>query len=327
MSKHSYKIKDIANIIKAKALLINKDDSIQNLLFDSRKIDNPSLSLFFALKSNRDGHDFLDDAYTHGIRNFVVEKNRVHFFNFPNANFLEVEDVLLSLQTLAAYHRAQFNYPVIAIAGSNGKTIVKDWLYQLLSPDFAIVRSPKSFNSQIGVALSLWQMSDDYNLALIEAGISKPHEMEALQKMINPEIGVLTNIKKAHFENFESKEEKILEKMKLFKNADIFILPSFTEAFPLVLLEAMQFELPVISTCVGGIPEMIIDNESGLLAEPDNAQMLAEKISILLNDKVLRCELGKNGYERFKNNYTLRHYEKNIHNVFNDILNTPSLLN
>lgn len=117
------------------------------------------------------------------------------------------------------------------------------------------------------------------------------------------------------------------DKLKEFKNADIFVLPSFTEAFPLVLLEAMQFELPIISTLVGGIPEMIIDNESGMLAEPENVQMLAEKISILLNDKVLRSEMGKKGCERFKNNYTLRQYERNIHNVFNDILNTPSLLN
>jgi alanine racemase len=226
MGIQSYKIKNIAVIIKANALLIKRDDTIQYLVFDSRKIDDPLLSLFFALKSNRDGHVFLKDAYKRGIRNFVVEKNRIHFSDFPDANFLEVDDVLQSLQSLAAYHRTQFKYPVIAIAGSNGKTIVKDWLYQLLSPDFAIVRSPKSFNSQIGVALSLWQMSDDYNLAIIEAGISKPNEMESLQKMINPDIGVLTNIKKAHFENFESKDEKIREKMKLFKNVDLFIYSS-----------------------------------------------------------------------------------------------------
>ncbi len=223
MGMQSYKIKNIAAIIESNALLINEDDNIQYLVFDSRKIVDSQLSLFFALRSNRDGHIFLKDAYTRGIRNFVVEKERVHFSDFPDANFLEVEDVLQALQALAAYHRAQFKYPVIAIAGSNGKTIVKDWLYQLLSPDLAIVRSPKSFNSQIGVALSLWQLSDDYNLAIIEAGISKPNEMESLQKMINPTIGVLTNIKKAHFENFESKDEKIREKMKLFKNVDLFI--------------------------------------------------------------------------------------------------------
>lgn len=232
MGTQRYKINEIANIINAKALLANWEDYIQHLLFDTRKVENPLLSLFFALKANRDGHTFIADAYRQGIRNFVVQESRIDISNFPNANFLEVDDVLASLQSLAAYHRAQFNYPVIAIAGSNGKTIVKDWLNSLLSPDYEIVRSPKSFNSQIGVALSLWQMSDDYNLAIIEAGISKPGEMESLRKMIKPDIGILTNIKKAHFENFNSKQEKLHEKMKLFKEVDLLIYsPEYTEQY------------------------------------------------------------------------------------------------
>lgn len=223
MGMQRYKIKEIANIINANALLTNEEDDIQHLLIDTRKVEDPLRSLFFALKANRDGHDFIIDAYQKGIRNFVVEKSRIDRINLPDANFLEVEDTLVSLQALASYHRTQFSYPVIAIAGSNGKTIVKDWLNQLLSPDYTIVRSPKSFNSQIGVALSLWQMSDDYNLAIIEAGISKPGEMDALRKMIKPDIGILTNIKKAHFENFDSKQEKLEEKMKLFKDVDLLI--------------------------------------------------------------------------------------------------------
>src|SRR5690606_3425468 len=164
---------NIADIIKANAVLVNKNDIIHYLLFDSRKIEDPIHSLFFALKGNRDGHGFITDAYKSGIRNFVVKKGNSLISAIPDANFLEVEDVLSALQLLAAYHRAQFSYPVIAIAGSNGKTMVKDWLFQLLSPDYAIVRSPKSFNSQIGVALSLWQMTGDDNMAIIEAGISK----------------------------------------------------------------------------------------------------------------------------------------------------------
>ncbi len=237
MRMQRYKIKKIANVINANSLLANEEDSIQYLLFDSRKIEDPSLSLFFALKGIRDGHAFILDAYKQGLRNFVVEKKRVDSSTFPNSNFLEVDDVLAALQALAAYHRSQFSYPVIAIAGSNGKTMVKDWLSSLLSPDYAIVKSPKSFNSQIGVALSLWQMSDDYNIAIIEAGISRPNEMEGLQKMIKPNIGILTNIKKAHFENFNNKEEKLQEKMKLFKEVDLLIYsPEYIpEQYPLMI--------------------------------------------------------------------------------------------
>ena len=223
MRKQRYKIKNIADIINANAVLVDKNDIIHYLLFDSRKIEDPIHSLFFALEGNRDGHSFITDAYKSGIRNFVVKKGNSLISAIPDANFLEVEDVLSALQLLAAHHRAQFNYPVIAIAGSNGKTMVKDWLFQLLSPDYAIVRSPKSFNSQIGVALSLWQMTGDDNMAIIEAGISKPGEMESLQKMINPNIGILTNVKKAHFENFDSKFQKLQEKMKLFSKADLLI--------------------------------------------------------------------------------------------------------
>jgi len=223
MRKQRYKIKNIADIINANAVLVDKNDIIHYLLFDSRKIEDPIHSLFFALEGNRDGHSFITDAYKSGIRNFVVKKGNSLISAIPDANFLEVEDVLSALQLLAAHHRAQFNYPVIAIAGSNGKTMVKDWLFQLLSPDYAIVRSPKSFNSQIGVALSLWQMTGDDNMAIIEAGISKPGEMESLQKMINPDIGILTNVKKAHFENFDSKFQKLQEKMKLFSKADLLI--------------------------------------------------------------------------------------------------------
>lgn len=223
MRKQRCKIKNIADIINANAVLVDKNDIIHYLLFDSRKIEDPIHSLFFALEGNRDGHSFITDAYKSGIRNFVVKKGNSLISAIPDANFLEVEDVLSALQLLAAHHRAQFNYPVIAIAGSNGKTMVKDWLFQLLSPDYAIVRSPKSFNSQIGVALSLWQMTGDDNMAIIEAGISKPGEMESLQKMINPDIGILTNVKKAHFENFDSKFQKLQEKMKLFSKADLLI--------------------------------------------------------------------------------------------------------
>src|SRR5690606_31695775 len=134
--------------------------------------------LFFALEGRRDGHQYIDDAYAAGVRNFVVAEGWDHFRRFDYANFIIVKDTLLALQELAAKHRARFSYPVIGITGSNGKTIVKEWLTQLLTPDYRIARSPKSYNSQIGVALSLWQMDESYELAIIEAGVSKPGEME-----------------------------------------------------------------------------------------------------------------------------------------------------
>lgn len=217
-----YSIQNIANIIQAKETpLFNA--SIEHLLIDSRKIIFPNSSLFFALESNRrDGHTFIEEVYNRGVRNFVVSKN-IDAAKFPNANFLWVTDTLQALQQLAAYHRSQFNIPVIGITGSNGKTIVKEWLYQLLSADYNIVRSPRSYNSQIGVPLSVWQMTAQNSLAIFEAGISESREMEKLERMIQPTIGILTNIGDAHNEGFTNTNEKFSEKIKLFTNAEILI--------------------------------------------------------------------------------------------------------
>ncbi|NDH07962.1 bifunctional UDP-N-acetylmuramoyl-tripeptide:D-alanyl-D-alanine ligase/alanine racemase, partial [bacterium] len=175
-------------------------------------------SLFFALvKDRRDGHSYIDDVHKQGVRNFVISKN-IDDRKYVDANFLVVDDTLKALQTLASYHRKQFNIPVIGITGSNGKTIVKEWLNQLLQQDYSICRSPKSYNSQIGVPLSVWQMNDKHNLAIFEAGISTINEMQNLQQVIQPTIGILTNIGVAHNEGFENTEQKIREKLKLFKD-------------------------------------------------------------------------------------------------------------
>ncbi len=221
--KKNYTVADVAKIIRAEATFAEPERLVRFLVYDSRKITDPSHALFFALMGDRDGHDFINNAYQVGVRDFVVEENRIHIRDFPDINLLEVKDTLTALQLLAAHHRSQFNYPVIGITGSNGKTVVKEWLNQLLSPDFSIVRSPKSFNSQIGVALSLWEMSELNDLAIIEAGISKPGEMAALWTMIHPDIGILTNVRQAHRENFISKREKLAEKMKLFEGVKILI--------------------------------------------------------------------------------------------------------
>jgi alanine racemase len=211
----TYSINDIKQIINATGT-ITTDWTINVLVTDSRRIINPVYSLFFALSNRRDGHQFIADAYTAGVRNFVV--NHQPDTIMPDANFLIVKDVLTALQELAAYHRKQFNIPVIGITGSNGKTIVKEWLYQLMCPEKNVVRNPKSYNSQIGVPLSVWQMNEAHNLGIFEAGISTINEMDKLEAIIQPTIGVLTHIGTAHDGGFESRDEKIKEKLKLFKN-------------------------------------------------------------------------------------------------------------
>lgn len=214
----TYTISHIAQLIKAEAYIVH-NSVIENLLLDSRKMYAPASTLFFALKGHRrDGHQFIAELYKRGVRNFVVDRP-LEIREYPGANFLKVNDTLEALQLLAAHHRKQFAIPVIGITGSNGKTIVKEWLYQLLHHDYTIVRSPKSYNSQIGVPLSVWQMNEQHTLAIFEAGISRPGEMEKLQKIIQPTIGVLTNIGEAHSEGFASLQEKEAEKQKLFKNA------------------------------------------------------------------------------------------------------------
>lgn len=218
-----YTIKDIAGIISNDAIIVQSSLTIENLLVDSRRLLFPLGTLFFALQSERrNGEDFIEELYKAGVRSFVVTKT-FETAAYPEGNFLPVADPLRALQKLAANHRSQFDFPVVGITGSNGKTIIKEWLYQLLQADYNIVRSPKSYNSQIGVALSVWQMNETYTLAIFEAGISQPGEMNFLENIIQPTIGILTNIGAAHAAGFINQQEKLSEKWKLFKNASSII--------------------------------------------------------------------------------------------------------
>ncbi|MEI6489100.1 MAG: bifunctional UDP-N-acetylmuramoyl-tripeptide:D-alanyl-D-alanine ligase/alanine racemase [Bacteroidota bacterium] len=221
----NYNISSIAEIIKG-SKHGNGDTiiSIKILLIDSRKISNAETSLFFAIKGERhDGHAYLVDVFENGIRNFVVSTLPENLEVFPNANFILVKNTLTALQQLAKFHREQFKIPVIGITGSNGKTIVKEWLYQLMREDRKIVRSPKSFNSQVGVPLSVWQINEENDFAIFEGGISKPSEMGQLRDIIQPTIGIITNIGQAHDENFENTKQKTLEKLKLFLDAEVIV--------------------------------------------------------------------------------------------------------
>ncbi len=202
---------------------------VRYLAIDSRTLNHPEETMFFALKDKRDGHDFIPAAYAAGLRFFVVsESYKLVQDNFPDAYFLVVKDTLIALQLIARQHRQAFKLPVIGITGSNGKTLVKEWLYQLLQGEEQVRRSPKSFNSQIGVALSVWEIQAGDTLGIFEAGISKRKEMEALRDMIQPSIGVLTHMGDAHQSGFSSMEEKLKEKLKLFDGVETFIYsPAF----------------------------------------------------------------------------------------------------
>lgn len=194
------------------------------ILTDSRSLCFPKETLFFALKGrHNDGHEYIRGLYDSGVRNFVVSRLPDNMNDYGDSNFLLVDNTLNALQMLAMAHRHKFNVPVIAITGSNGKTVVKEWLYQLLEENFRITRSPRSYNSQIGVPLSVWMMDDMTEVAIFEAGISEPGEMRRLWKIIRPTIGILTNIGGAHQENFTSLQEKCMEKLKLFQDCDVVI--------------------------------------------------------------------------------------------------------
>ncbi|MDP4273326.1 MAG: bifunctional UDP-N-acetylmuramoyl-tripeptide:D-alanyl-D-alanine ligase/alanine racemase [Bacteroidota bacterium] len=218
-----YTIAEIAKIVKGK-LIQNQPGNVKYLLTDSRLVASPSDTLFFALVSKRrNGHDFIQELYKKGVCNFVVSELPESFDKYPLANFVLVPDTLVALQQLCTFHRRKFHYPVVGITGSNGKTIVKEWIFQVLEGAKRMVRSPKSYNSQIGVPLSVWLLDTDYDLAVIEAGISQKGEMEKLHEIIVPEVGIFTNIGPAHQENFSSYDEKIDEKLKLFRNCKILI--------------------------------------------------------------------------------------------------------
>jgi alanine racemase len=217
-----YTIQTIAQAIEAEFIAAHLPDGckINAISIDSRNIKNNGQVVFFAIVGARNnGHQFIEKLYQAGIRNFVISDQSFYKESFLNSNFLLVKDTMLALQMLAKKHRTSYHFPLIGITGSNGKTIVKEWLFQLLRNDYNIVRSPKSYNSQVGVPLSVWQINDEHSLGIFEAGISMPNEMKNLEDIIHPQIGIFTNIGEAHAENFVNINQKIEEKLKLFENA------------------------------------------------------------------------------------------------------------
>lgn len=219
-----YSIVEITSLIGAHRYG-NNETNIEWLLTDSRSLTFPESTLFFALKTQlRDGGKYIPQLYRRGVKNFVVSnlpENNERLY--PDCNFLVTPEPLIALQRLAERHREKFSIPVIAITGSNGKTIVKEWLYQIFSPSFSVTRSPRSYNSQIGVPLSVWLLNNHSQIGLFEAGISQPDEMSRLKDIIQPTLGILTNIGEAHQENFISPEEKCLQKLSLFEESEALV--------------------------------------------------------------------------------------------------------
>ncbi len=221
-----YNVSEIQKILGATLLgAAQESTAIGHVLLDSRKLIFPDTSLFFALAGpRRSGESYIPELYEKGVRLFVVKEGFTIAMNeYQGACFFVVKDVLAALQSLAAHHRKQFDIPVIGITGSNGKTIVKEWLYQLLQEDFNIVRSPKSYNSQTGVALSILQMGSEHSLGIFEAGISQADEMQHLEKMIKPTLGIFTNIGAAHSEGFMNIRQKVNEKLRLFVHSELLV--------------------------------------------------------------------------------------------------------
>ena len=243
-----YTIEEIAKITGAQTVTaahtpLESVRKINWLLTDSRSLCFPEETLFFALKTQRnDGHKYIGELYKRGVRNFVVT-HADEFKQLKGACFLVVANTLTALQQIASAHRQRFDIPVVAITGSNGKTTVKEWLYQLLSPDYNVCRSPRSYNSQVGVPLSLWLIDKHTDIAVIEAGISKSGEMERLNQIVKPTIGVITNVGQAHQENFLSMQIKCTEKMQLFKGCQKAVL---------------NMSNSTISQCASTMPENVV---------------------------------------------------------------------
>lgn len=266
MSLFTYSVSQLANIVEGRLAGDGEHaPSIEHIITDSRKVISPSSSVFIAINGNfHNGHLFIRDVYDTGCRVFIVSEEIPPLL--PEASVIYVKDTLVALQQLAAFKRQQVDIPVVGITGSNGKTTVKEWLWQLLSVDHKICRSPKSFNSQVGVPLSVWNLQPDDEMAVFEAGISEPGEMEALEKMIRPTVGIFTSIGSAHSENFGSEQQKALEKAILFRNSHTIIYcadyPEINTALSAILGDDKQWICWSLQNLPGCIPVIAEDAAS-----------------------------------------------------------------
>jgi len=251
-----YLFSEIVEILKKGSFQSGEDLRIDYLLTDSRKLLFPESTLFFAIStSHKNANTFIPELYKKGVRCFVVDQYLTDDDkkNLPQANIIVIDNVLTALQQIAIFHRHRFNCPVIGVTGSNGKTIVKEWLYQVLNEIFNVAHSPKSYNSQIGVPLSVWSLNESHTLGIFEAGISQAGEMARLQQIIDPEIGVLTCIGEAHAKGFASREEKILEKLELFSKSKVLIYGADDKDLDIAVKKFVEIRNPSLITFSWGM--------------------------------------------------------------------------
>lgn len=251
----------LEHVCRGKILRLHEDLTIEELVTDSRKALLNKQSIFIAIRGERhDGHQFINELYNRGIRQFIVEHN-ISLDNLPEANVMIVKSSIEALQKIATHHRNQFSIPVIAITGSNGKTIIKEWLFQLLSPDYKTVKNPGSYNSQLGVPLSVWHIQSHHEIGIFEAGISRKGEMKALCEIIQPTLGIFTNLGSAHDEGFASWKEKLQEKLKLFTYVERLV---YCKDHELIDQAITNFSIPSLSWGFDRASDIqIIKNEKG----------------------------------------------------------------
>jgi len=250
----------------------NTQINIERIVFDSRKLLLTDGALFIAVKgANHDGHSYISNLYNRGVRAFLVEKG-FDFSSYTEAGFIIVDNSVQALHKVVSQIRKGFHFPMVGITGSNGKTIVKEWAVRILDKQLKVGRSPRSYNSQLGVPLSVFMLEDDCDVALIEAGISLPGEMDLLQRIIDPQIGIVTNIGQAHQENFQSIQNKLHEKLKLFKNSEYLLFNLDDE----VIRKGIQQELPTVKTLTYGSSE---DASLHILHQSENESGKIIKVS------------------------------------------------
>lgn len=297
MLSRKYSVKEIAGIISAE---VSGDSEKLNLIIDRIATDSRykgigSNSCFFAIRSDsNDGHIFIPDAYKKNVRCFITEIE-IDNSAFPGAVFLKVSNCVYALQLMGTARRKEISYPVVGITGSNGKTVVKEWLFQILSMKKIVYRSPKSYNSQIGVPLSLLMMPEKADIALIEAGISKRGEMLNLEQMIKPEVGILTNINKAHIENFDGKEELCAEKLNLFENVKTLIYRSDYAEIGKIVSEGNTFEKVKLihwSTNKNSSPDILVNHK---------IKNEKSEIQLRINDSPIKVNLPFTDAASFEN--------------------------
>ncbi len=267
----------LKNFIKGIELQSSTDLLITEIFIDSRNSINHKSSLFFAISGPRnDGHQYIDSLYQAGVRNFIIEKD-INLSRIPEANVFKTENSILALQVFAGKKRLAFKGKIIGITGSNGKTITKEWLGQLLENFFSVYRSPRSYNSQVGVPLSLWPLSEHHDYGIIEAGISKNREMEKLEQIIKPNLGIFTNIGTAHDEGFDNLEQKANQKAQLFKSCRTIIYCK---------------DYPEIANALHSLPEVQDKNLIGWSFE-DNTGSYFVETEIKKNGTAIRLPFGE----------------------------------